>query len=362
MMKDNFHISHPLAQMIVDASKEVIGKDINFIKLDGEIIASTDPKRIGSFHEAAIQVKEKRAIVEVTEENTFIGAKKGINYPILMDQEMLGVIGISGDPEECKSLGFLLTKMTEVLIKEQMIIGKVHSLDELRSSVVRMLIFENQIKDASMKEHLHQLQIELEKTAFVGIIQLHGLNDPTSLPVNMHDILLKHGIKLFSYFFPNQYAIIINETQYRTIIQTIEAYFRSMQINCTIGIGSVCVGEKLATSYQHAKLALKHALSKEILIGEYAKLELEMIMENIDPSIRSDYTSKLIGELSKDEITLLHTYYKNNLSLKETAAELFIHKNTLQYRLEKIAEKTKVNPRDYHDSVKLYVAIILQTL
>lgn len=39
-MKDNFQISHPLAQMIVDASKEVIGKDINFIKLDGEIIAA----------------------------------------------------------------------------------------------------------------------------------------------------------------------------------------------------------------------------------------------------------------------------------------------------------------------------------
>ncbi|WP_081415165.1 sugar diacid recognition domain-containing protein [Ectobacillus panaciterrae] len=52
MMKENFHISHSLTQMIVDAAKEVIGKDINFMQSDGEIIASTDPHRINSFHYA----------------------------------------------------------------------------------------------------------------------------------------------------------------------------------------------------------------------------------------------------------------------------------------------------------------------
>lgn len=362
MMKEHFQISHSLAQMIVDAAREVIGKDINFIQLDGKIIASTDLARIGTFHEAAFQVKEKRMIVEVSENDTFKGTKKGINYPVMIDQQMLGIIGISGDPEECKSLGFLLTKITEVLIKEQMIAGKVHSSDELRSSVVRMLIFENQKKDTFMKEHLHQLQYGIEETSFVSIIHIHGLNNPSSLPVNMHDILLKQGIQLFTYLFPNQYAIIVNASQYKTMIQTFETYFHSLRLSCSIGIGSIGSLEELETSYRHAKLALKYALSKQVLLCEYAKLELEMIMENIDPHIRNDYTTKLIGELSEEEMTLLHIYYKNNLSLKKTAAELFIHKNTLQYRLEKIAEKTKVNPREFHDSVKLYIALLLQTL
>ncbi|HWO94983.1 MAG TPA: sugar diacid recognition domain-containing protein [Bacillus sp. (in: firmicutes)] len=362
MMKENFEISHSLAQMIVDAAKEVIGKDINFIQLDGKIIASTDSSRIGSFHEAAFQVQEKRSIVEVSENDTFKGTKKGINYPVMINQRMLGIIGISGDPEECKSLGFLLTKITEVLIKEQLIAGKVHSIDELRSSVVRMLIFENEKKDAFMNEHLQQLQYELEDNAFVSIIHINGLNSPSSLPINMHDILLKQEIKLFTYLFPNQYAIIVNESQYTTMIQRLHAYFHSMRISCSIGIGSVSVLEELAASYKHAKLALKYALSKQALICEYANLDLEMIMESINPHIRKDYVMKLIGKLSKEEITLLHTYFKYNLSLKKTAEELFIHKNTLQYRLEKIAEKTKANPRDYHDSVKLYIALLLQTL
>ncbi|MBT2740830.1 sugar diacid recognition domain-containing protein [Bacillus sp. ISL-77] len=361
-MKKHFQISPVLAQTIVDAARELIGKEISFIQLDGEIIASTDPNRIGSFHEAAFLVKDKRMVIEVSENDTFKGTKKGINYPVMIDHEMFGIIGISGDPEECRSRGFILTKITELLIKEQMTVRKVHSLDELRSSVVRMLIFENQKKDEIINEHLHQLQYELEENAFVAIIHLHGLNNPSSLPVNMHDILLKQGIKLFTYLFPNQYAIIGNESQYKAVFQSLETYFLSMDIRCSIGIGSVGVLEELVKSYKHAKLALKHAISKQSLICEYTKLELEMIMENIDPHTRNDYVTKLVGELTEEEITLLHIYYKNNLSLKKTASDLIIHKNTLQYRLEKIAEKTKVNPRDFHDSVKLYVALLLQTL
>lgn len=357
-MKEHFQISPSLAQMIVDAAKEVIGKDINFIHLDGKVIASTDPERIGSFHAAALQVRETESVVEVLENEMFKGAKKGINYPVMNDQKLLGVIGLSGDPEECRSLGFLLTKITEVLIKEQMIKKAVHSLDELRSSIVRMLIFENEKESIFMNEHLQPLQYELEERAFVAVIHVQGLNNASLLPVKMKEMLIEQGIQLFTYLFPNQYVLIMNESQYKAVLKI----FRSMDKGCSIGIGSVNVLAALTKSYAHAKLALRYALSKKGTICEYAKLDLEMIMENIDAHIRNDYTEKLLGDLSQAEINLLHTYYRYNLSLKRTAEELFIHKNTLQYRLEKIAEKTGVNPRDYHDSVKLYMALLLQIL
>lgn len=361
-MKEHFQISPSLAQMIVDAAKEVIGKDINFIHLDGKVIASTDPGRIGSFHAAALQVRETESVIEVLENEMFKGARKGINYPVMIDQKLLGVIGISGDPEECRSLGFLLTKITEVLIKEQMIKTAVQSLDELRSSIVRMLIFENEKEDTFRNEHLQPLQYQLEERAFVAVIHLQGLNNASSLSVKMKGMLIEQGIQLFTYLFPSQYVLIMNESQYKAALQILHTRFRSMDVSCSIGIGSVGVIAELTKSYAHAKLALKYALSKKETVCEYEKLDLEVIMENIDSHIRNDYTVKLIGNLSEEEVNLLHTYYRHNLSLKRTAEELFIHKNTLQYRLEKIAEKTGVNPRDYHDSVKLYIALLLQTL
>ncbi|MBK5502710.1 CdaR family transcriptional regulator [Peribacillus sp. TH14] len=360
MIKENFQISHTFAQMIVDAAKEVIGKDIDFIHLDGKVIASTDQDRIGSFHAAALQVQEKGSVVEVLGNEAFKGARKGISYPVIIDKKILGVIGISGDPKECKSLGFLLTKITEVLIKEQMIV--IHSLDELRSSIVRMLIFENEKGDAFMNEHLQQLQHELEDRVFVAIIHLQGLNNNSSLAAKMKEILLEQGIKLFTYLFPNQIALIINESQYKIMLKRFESNNSFKYMNCSIGIGSIGILDELSKSYKHAKLALKYALSKKVTVCIYAKLDLEMIMENIDFHIRNVYATKLIGVLSEEEITLLHTYYDNNLSLKKTAEELFIHKSTLQYRLDKITQKTGENPKNYHDSVKLYIALILQTL
>ncbi|MCD0050356.1 PucR family transcriptional regulator, partial [Streptococcus agalactiae] len=51
------------------------------------------------------------------------------------------------------------------------------------------------------------------------------------------------------------------------------------------------------------------------------------------------------------------SYFKHNLSLKECSQELFIHKNTVQYRLNKIYESTQLNPRNFKDATLLYLAL-----
>jgi carbohydrate diacid regulator len=359
-LKEAFQISDSLAQTIVEAAREVIGKDINFINLDGKIIASTNAKRIGTYHEAAVHVQKDRNIIEVFEDDTFKGTQKGINYPVMIDEKLLGIIGISGDPKECHSLGFLLTKITEVFIKEQMISTLNHSLDELRSSVTRMLIFNEEKKTLSMKEQLEQLHYELEDRAFVVIIHIHGFNNLASLPINIPNFLTEQYIQLYTYLFPNQYILIINESQYKKSVKILTSQFSRFKDKLSIGIGNVHSLEQLEISYKHAKLALKTALSKKALLSEYINLDFEAMLETIDSSVKKDYIKKLISTLLEDEITLLKAYYKSNLSLKRTAETLFIHKNTLQYRLDKIAHKTNLNPRDYHDSVKLYIALLLQ--
>ncbi|MBM6821147.1 sugar diacid recognition domain-containing protein [Fusobacterium mortiferum] len=75
-------ISKKLAQSIVFEMKKIIEKDLNFIDSNGIIIASTDDKRIGSYHEGGKQVVLKNDIVKVTRDEEYIGAKKGINLPL----------------------------------------------------------------------------------------------------------------------------------------------------------------------------------------------------------------------------------------------------------------------------------------
>ena len=66
-------------------------------------------------------------------------------------------------------------------------------------------------------------------------------------------------------------------------------------------------------------------------------------------------------ELTEKEEKLLKTYFANNMSLKETAEQLYLHKNTLQYQLDKIWKTTGYNPRNFKDATVLYVGLKLLT-
>lgn len=63
--------------------------------------------------------------------------------------------------------------------------------------------------------------------------------------------------------------------------------------------------------------------------------------------------------LSEKEQSLLKIYFSNNMSLKETADQMFLHKNTLQYQLDKIWKNTGYNPREFRDAAILYIALKL---
>lgn len=89
---------------------------------------------------------------------------------------------------------------------------------------------------------------------------------------------------------------------------------------------------------------------------------MELILEELPKQVKQKYMAKVIGQLSEDEVLLLSKYYTCNMSLKETADSLYIHKNTVQYRLDKIFEKTGLNPRDFRQSVKLYLGIYLKII
>ena len=66
---------------------------------------------------------------------------------------------------------------------------------------------------------------------------------------------------------------------------------------------------------------------------------------------------KTLNKLNDREIDILKTYFSTNMSLKDTSDQLFLHKNTLQYQLDRIAQKTGYNPRVFKDATVLYIGL-----
>lgn len=98
------------------------------------------------------------------------------------------------------------------------------------------------------------------------------------------------------------------------------------------------------------------AKSFEKNLMQYENLTLEILLGNLDEDAKERYKKRTIERLSQEDLHLLATYFASNLSLQTTAETLFIHKNTVQYKLNRIHHLTGLNPRVFEDAVVLYLA------
>lgn len=99
------------AQTIVDNLKDVIGYNINFFDTEGAMVASTDPSRIGSFHDAARQAAVDCHTVAVDRRHPYQGARDGVNVPVVLNDAVVAVIGITGPVNKVGALGGIIDRM-----------------------------------------------------------------------------------------------------------------------------------------------------------------------------------------------------------------------------------------------------------
>ena len=112
-------IDQSLAMQIVNTVKDVCGQDINFIDQSGIIFASTNPNRIGTFHEIGQKSAATGNTIEVSSDNSFDCSQNGINLPVYHNQSLLAVIGITGEPDNVRKYAHLAERITNLLVREQ---------------------------------------------------------------------------------------------------------------------------------------------------------------------------------------------------------------------------------------------------
>ena len=121
--------------------------------------------------------------------------------------------------------------------------------------------------------------------------------------------------------------------------------------------------EDLKKSYQESIIALTCGRKINKKYCFYSKMDLEILLNQIEENLQKEYCNKIFSNLSKEEIKeykeIIKYYEKENGSLKMIAQELYMHVNTLQYKLNKFHEKTGLDIRKYGDFVKIKIATML---
>ncbi|HEY2419961.1 MAG TPA: sugar diacid recognition domain-containing protein [Neobacillus sp.] len=359
-----------LAEKIVKEVRKLIGEDIIVVNTEGYIIASTDFKRVGSFHEGALIAFHKRKKLIITEEDQLklVGVKAGINFPIFFQNDVIGVIGITGEPTKVTTFGEIIRKMTELLISENYYAEQFDWHSRALESFIMDWI---QLKewDDTLINRAKLLSIDTNIDRTVAIIELLGLPSPVAREIwtsifkwfqqNSKEVAARSGnerliLLIASKSFPSRAAI---EKRLQHFLDFLKASFG---IQAYTGVGQATASNDIRQSYQQAERSLKIAkINRTITFDE--DLTLEMIIDDLTPATKSDFINRTIGTILKEKelIETIQELFKQNHSLKNTAKNLHIHINTLHYRLKKIMELTSLDSTNIHDLLTLYLAILL---
>jgi len=367
-----------LACDIVESMKKIINQDINYIDTDGMIIASTNKNRVGTFHGGAKRVLTTKSELIISFDDQYEGTKQGINLPVFFQNDIVGVIGITGSEEQVGKYGKIIKQMTEILVKEAFLAEQEKTARENIKQFVEELLFlthKDNEKTVEMRSELLNIKIDIPRIVLVArIIDIYDHNSlsmPSSnekiynliksyIDFNVQNIIVQSGMNCI--IILDLKAIKDMSSFIYAIHENIE---RKYSIKICFGIGNSSTNaNEMRRSYMEAKKALDVALaSRKKFIMKYSELDIDLLIDEISDVTKKIYIDKVFNNIEFHEINsyleILTKYFENNGSISKIADELFIHKNTLQYKLNKIKKLTGYDPRNINDMVVLYLAVML---
>lgn len=377
------------AQKIVNRLMKILGKNINIMNKDGIIIASGNKSRIGDFHGAAKDAVEQKSEVIVNEENfiKYKGSKAGVNIPIYYKNDVLGVVGITGDPLEVKGYGLIVKELVELMLQEEerrsfelfqaravksfaKELVKYHNEEDYevltsRAKLVQfnvdmpktLIVVDAYNLDSNLTSYEEQSEIMIQKLRQRIVYEINSICNPVSdVVVNMLDnqfVVFKSGNEELNSFCNN----------------IKEKLFSELNIEVYIGVGGVCKNIK---DYHNVYLLAGHTLTvgkrldrkKSIYFSQDYKLQL--LLSSVNKEQKQQYLDSFrdLFESSSNDNTkeLLNTvkvFFENKMSVKDTARKLFVHRNTVLYRINKIAEHFNINVTDPYQCMMVYIALNL---
>ena len=361
------NISKNLATNILQQLKNIINQDLNYINEDGTIIASTDPKRVGTFHAASVECIKREKTIIIENDNEYIGSKKGINMPIYFDESIIGVIGITGDKKEVSKFGEIIRLMTSILLKEAWIKDQDIRKGKIVKSFIERIVLEYEHDFFPMTDFLFP---------YVVIV---GKADKNDVFIDEEDIqsVLKDNLSYnrhnYFTFYRNEVIILYHYHKDEDISKALDNLIKKLsekiKLNFKFGIGTKSSEyEELKISYKNAKEILKisDVFSASDSVFEYDKKDLELLFINFKMSNMKSFNEKVLKNFSQKELkefsTIMTVYEEFNGSITQTAEKLFMHKNTLQYKLQKIKKLSGYDPRVLRDFTVLSLAFKLRSM
>lgn len=349
-----------LAEKFIEQVTQYTECNINIMDECGVIIASGDAARVGTFHDIAYYIiTGNEDVVATSCEGDYPGVKPGINMVISVDGKREGVVGITGNPEEIKSVAMITKMAIEAMVKYEKQRGELYRRQNKKEQLVYFLTHESFGEATALRSLAKQLHYSEHVMRIPILCKL--VNADTQLLLNLIKTGGRHNSEDISIILDETHILIFKTmchmggevfSDYKfhiaDYLSTVLRWLREQEKTATFYIGSFQTSfTQYCYAYHHCKwlesVAEPGAVSA--FFYDYSGRYLRSVIPVSELQRMFQVYEKELDEAFKSNFLLVGgAIIAHNYNLVSAAKALFMHKNTLLYRFNKIKEVLNINP------------------
>ncbi len=352
-------MSNSVFQSVIVQLKDISDRTFGVIDTEGCVVSCTEVSLLGErWPDAALRLGGAEGVVTFNQKcfKAIVGTSNFFEYAVFC----------SGDDENAKafcSLAYIALNDAKVFYEEK------HD----RGTFVKNIIMDN-ILPGDIYIRAKELHFATDAPRAVFLIRQVGRSDVATVdilsgmfPDKMQDFVL--SINETDIAVVKQITINTPSEELEKIAVNIENTLKNeLRVKTSIGIGTIAEHlRELADSYKEAQTAIEvgKVFDTEKSIMRYENLGIGRLIYQLPTTLCEIFLSEIFKKssidcLDQETLFTINKFFENNLNVSETSRKLFVHRNTLVYRLEKIKKLTGLDLRQFDHAIVFKVALMVR--
>ena len=242
-----------------------------------------------------------------------------------------------------------------------------------RNNFIKNVVLDN-VLPGDIVIKARELHFNAEVSRVVLLIRIVSANDISAYDVIQN--LFPDKSKDFVFNITETDIVLVKEIKNSVDSKDLEKLARSIAdtlsgefyTRVNVGIGNPVVGVKeLARSFKEAQTALEvgKVFDTDKVIVSYDNLGIARLVYHLPTTLCETFLHEVfkrgsIESLDHETLFTIQRFFENNLNVSETSRKLFVHRNTLVYRLEKIKKLTGLDLREFDHAIIFKIALMVK--
>ena len=348
--------SNQILQNTIDGLKTITRIDMCVLDVDGKVLATTSPDASG-YEESVSTFAKSPADSQVISGHQF--------FKVYDDSQLEYILLVMGGSDDVYIIGKLATFQIQNLM-----VAYKERFD--KDNFIKNLLLDNLLL-VDIYNRAKKLHIDSEAKRVVLLVETQTEKDNTALETVR--TLFATRTRDFITAVDEKNIIIVKEVKqsetYKDIEQTAFVILDTLNTEAMsrvkVAFGTIISSLKdVSKSYKEAKMALdvgKIFYSDKNVVA-YSNLGIGRLIYQLPIPLCKMFIREIFGDMSPDDfdeetLATINKFFENSLNVSETSRQLFIHRNTLVYRLDKIQKITGLDLRVFEDAITFNIALMV---